>query len=131
MRDLLARLLVDLGHDVTAVSSGVEALREAVGSRFDLVLTDLGMPELNGWELATRLKVADPSLHIALVTGWGGQLDEAQLARSDIDTVLAKPFQIEDLAALVAQVAERRRRSGAAGARAAAPAGTARRARPS
>ena len=53
---------------------------------FDLALVDLSMPGLSGWEVATGLRAAQPKVSIALVTGWGDQIDFARRGRAGSTT---------------------------------------------
>ena len=66
-------------------------------SDYDLVLTDLGMPDMSGWEVAARIRAQDPDLPVVLVTGWGTTIDDSEIARSGIAGVVHKPFEIRDL----------------------------------
>jgi PAS domain S-box-containing protein len=97
----IAQLIQDAlsieGHNVDVAMSAVEGLRMADLSDYDLVLTDLGMPDMSGWEVAARIREQDPSLPVVLVTGWGTTIDDAEVARSGIAGVVHKPFEIRDL----------------------------------
>jgi signal transduction histidine kinase len=91
------------GHEVTASGSGAEALRHvADGTYFDLVMTDLGMRGMNGWELAERLQELRPGIRIVLVTGWGDTVAAAEAARKGLRSVLSKPFGTAQLVACIA-----------------------------
>ena len=59
--------------------------------------TDLGMPDMSGWEVAAHLREQDPDLPVVLVTGWGTTIDDQEIARSGISGVVHKPFEIRDL----------------------------------
>ncbi|HEY8489957.1 MAG TPA: response regulator, partial [Dehalococcoidia bacterium] len=91
------------GHQVTACSSGAEALEAAAREEFDLVFTDLGMPGMSGWEVARRIKEIRPKTPVALVTGWGVALDEERLRGSGVDLVINKPFRMAALRQAVAE----------------------------
>ena len=71
---------------------------------FDLALVDLSMPGLSGWEVAKGLRAAQPDVPIALVTGWGDQIDFAEARTRGIDYLVAKPFNVDDMTRLVASV---------------------------
>ncbi|HXG03539.1 MAG TPA: response regulator [Candidatus Binatia bacterium] len=103
VRAVLADLLQEAGCVVTAASDGAEALVLCDRERFDLVLSDVSMPGLSGWEVATRLRRRFPDLRLGLVTGWGDRLDPAQVRAAGIQVVIAKPFQAEDLLRGVAE----------------------------
>ena len=88
-------LLREMGHQVTRARSGAEALDIAEARRFDVVLTDVVMPEMSGLELAEKLTERYPSLPIVLTTGFSGEI-----ARSGTGgrPVLLKPYRLETLA---------------------------------
>jgi len=78
---------------------------EALGRQdFDAVFTDLGMPEVNGWDLAQQAKAHTSAPTVVLVTGWGFQLEEDAAAARGVDFVMAKPFSWDDVVAVVRQV---------------------------
>jgi signal transduction histidine kinase/CheY-like chemotaxis protein len=79
------------GHFVAVAASGDEGLRLFRISTFDVVLTDLGMPEMSGWEVAKAVKLLRPRTPVILITGWGLTLSEADKQRPEIDAVLSKP----------------------------------------
>jgi signal transduction histidine kinase len=95
VRSAAADMVRELGHHVTAVASGADALRRIGGNTFDLLLVDQAMPGMTGLELAARAKVVRPDLHVLLVTGYPdpGALPPA------VDAVLRKPFSLEELRA--------------------------------
>ena len=102
---MLQRMLTVDGHAVTSCTDGEQALEYFGRGQFDLVLTDLSMPEMNGWEVARAIRADRPDQPIAFLTGWGQQLDEAQMTALDVRYVLAKPFRREDLRQLVLRAA--------------------------
>jgi PAS domain S-box-containing protein len=95
VKDVLAMA----GHDVDTALSGSAALQMIQLTAYDLVFTDLGMPDMSGWDVAEKINAAKPDLTVALVTGWGTSLDEADAARRGIGAVVHKPFEIDELLA--------------------------------
>lgn len=96
--DLLVKGLRMEGHEVTPHNKGTEALAALGDTSYDLLLTDLGMPDITGLELAKKAREIAPGLKICLLTGWGDQFDPSQDPPKGIDLVLSKPFGIKDLA---------------------------------
>jgi PAS domain S-box-containing protein len=95
--NLLRDMLRFKGHRVVAVSDGEKAL-ELINSRdFDLVLTDLGMPVVSGWEIAKRAKERNPKLPVVMITGWGAQYEDTELTSRGVDLMLAKPLSWDKL----------------------------------
>jgi len=101
VRDILGRIFQDEGHRVTLAQAGKEGLEEFKKGDFDLVLTDLGMPKMSGWELAKRIKEIDPSVPVGLVTGWAVALTRNKTKEKGVDFILSKPF---DYAKVVREV---------------------------
>jgi PAS domain S-box-containing protein len=108
VRELLGELLRTIGHTVVQAGGGREGVRVFQQESFDLVLTDLGMPECTGWEVASAIKKIAPRTPIALITGWALTLGRGKLKEAGVDLVLNKPFQVAEVMALVAEGLELR-----------------------
>jgi CheY-like chemotaxis protein len=98
VREMLADVLMSRGHQVTLAGGGREALRSFEQGGYDLVITDLGMPDVNGWEVARAIKAMRASMPVLLLTGWSDAVD-AHAGR--VDAVIKKPFDTTKLAAAV------------------------------
>jgi PAS domain S-box-containing protein len=95
---ILGEMLKDAGHHVLPVPSGSEALRVFVPSGFDLIITNVGMPEMSGWDVAERLRTKDPNVPVIFITGWGLQEeDQARCRRLGISALLFKPVPPQEL----------------------------------
>jgi CheY-like chemotaxis protein len=92
--ETLADLLRLLGHEAVVVTSGEAGLARLQAEHFDLVMTDLGMPGMSGWDVAQAVKTHRPQLPVILVSGWGDTVTENSLKGTGIDLVLAKPYTI-------------------------------------
>jgi signal transduction histidine kinase/CheY-like chemotaxis protein len=103
VRSTTAALLEAAGHTVITAADGPEGLALVAAHPVDLVITDLGMPGMTGWEVAERLKAADPRRPVILLTGWGQQVS-AGPARTHVDRILAKPIHLSDLQRSIAEV---------------------------
>jgi signal transduction histidine kinase len=95
VRSAAADMVRELGHHVTAVASGADALLRIEGDPFDLLLADQAMPGMTGLELAAQAKAVRPGLQVLLVTGYP---DPAALSPA-VGAVLRKPFSLEELRA--------------------------------
>jgi PAS domain S-box-containing protein len=100
---MLARMLQGDGHDVRVCTRGAEALDLLDREAFDVLLTDVSMPDMDGWEVARQAKERHPDLSVAVVTGWGPQYEGMDMAAKGIDYVLSKPFTVTAARELVAQ----------------------------
>ncbi len=105
--DMLAMLLQALGHDVLVEYGSQRALARAPVERPDVCLLDIGLPEMNGNELARRLRTQHATSHINLfaVTGYGQQYDRNTALASGFDQYFVKPVDIERLNDLLCQIA--------------------------
>ncbi|TNJ38930.1 PAS domain S-box protein [Chlorobaculum thiosulfatiphilum] len=102
--NMISKMLSKQGFEVCAVKNPREAIElfRQNPERFDLVITDLTMPELSGFELSTELKSTCPRIPIILMTGFGKDLeDEHSLNRHGICKILKKPVRLADLVSAV------------------------------
>jgi DNA-binding response OmpR family regulator len=101
IRSLMRNILLFGGHRVIEASDGESGMRYLEGDRCDFVLTDLGMPGMNGWEVIKWIKTRVPQLPVALITGWGTDLDEKKIKESGVDWIIGKPFQVNEILEMV------------------------------
>ena len=105
VRRTLANLLRTAGHEVIEADGGSEGLARLADSSVDLILTDLGMPGVSGWDVARASRERHPRLPVVLLTGWGDQPGmEGSRERRLVDRVLGKPIRLEDLQAVIAEL---------------------------
>jgi PAS domain S-box-containing protein len=97
-------VLETAGHAVDTAISGVDALQMLEVSAYDLVFTDLGMPDMSGWEVAEKINDVKPGVPVALVTGWGTALDENDARKKGVAAVVHKPFEIDELLRIAQQL---------------------------
>jgi len=109
VRELLVDILGSLGHPAEGRDGGAAGLAGFVPGRFDLVLTDLGMPGVDGWQVCQSMRAQDDHVTIAFVTGWGEGVDPERARRAGAQAVVPKPFSIEDIEKVVLLAADRRR----------------------
>jgi len=97
VRTLLRNILLFGGHRVIEAPDGESGIRYLEEGGLDMVLTDLGMPGMNGWEVAKSVKSKTPQTPVALITGWGTNLDEEKIKESGVDWIIGKPFQVNEI----------------------------------
>ena len=97
MRVYLARALEKVGYRVTAVDNGVAALPLLTDEPFDLLLTDIVMPEMDGIELARRAAELDPDIKIMFITGFAAVALNSDSAAPKNAKVLSKPVHLREL----------------------------------
>jgi len=109
----LRSALVDEGHKVTTANggqAGIDAFRAASASRmpYDIVITDLAMPDVDGRQVVACLRAASPATPIVLLTGWRHQLADRVERPLQVDRLLGKPPRIRELRAALAELTGRR-----------------------
>jgi PAS domain S-box-containing protein len=113
----LARVIADMleriGYKATAVFDGESALDALADfAAYDVVLTDLTMPGINGLELARRARQRRPGLPFALITGFTGSVSAEQAAAAGISCIGSKPFHLDALGHLIRTALESEQRTG-------------------
>ena len=96
MRTYLARALQNAGYDVVAVDRGTAALPLLYDQQFDLLLSDIVMPEMDGIELAQRCAEISPKTKVMFITGFAAVTLKASREAPQAK-VLSKPFHLRDL----------------------------------
>lgn len=102
--DLLSSMLSALGHTTELALTGQEGLEKFRQDAFDLVITDLGMPDISGFEVSQKIKAMKPDIPVVMITGWGANFEESQLKEAGVDYLLAKPFRLEQLIEVVDKI---------------------------
>lgn len=107
IRDCLSEMLSFMGFDVAVASSGDEALTMFHFNSFDLVLTDLEMPDMDGWALAHHIKEKWPHIPVVLLTGAEERYVMERMKESCVDFVLFKPFALWEMQKTLKTLLER------------------------
>jgi two-component system, cell cycle response regulator CpdR len=97
MRHFLTRALERAGHEVSSFAEGLSAFERVKSNSFDLLLTDIVMPEMDGIELARRAAEIDPTLKIMFITGFAAVALHPDSRAPKEAKVLSKPFHLKDL----------------------------------
>lgn len=97
LRGILRSMLEEMGHQVEEASGGREGIERFQEGEFDLVITDLGMPGMTGWEVAEAVRRTAPEVPIIMITGWGMDLPKEVYERRGVTCLLSKPFDAKRL----------------------------------
>ena len=97
IRSNLLEIFSFMGFEVVVAGSGNEALDQFFSDTFDLVVTDLEMPDMDGWTLASHIKELSPDTPIVLITGSEKSAVMEGLKTENVDFVLFKPFSLEEV----------------------------------
>jgi signal transduction histidine kinase/ActR/RegA family two-component response regulator len=103
-------ILHTYGHDVITSDAGA-ALDHVQSGNYDVVITDLAMPGITGWQVSEAVKRQRPDVPVILMSGFGIEIDADERKRQRIDAVLPKPIAVDDLLTAVATVIAQRGRS--------------------
>jgi two-component system cell cycle response regulator CpdR len=103
MREYLQRALQRVGYDVDAVGCGTEAIPLLGAGRYELLLTDIVMPEMDGIELAQKASAMDPDIRVMFITGFAAVALQSGRAAPEAK-MLSKPFHLKDLVAEVDRI---------------------------
>jgi len=94
---VLSNILTTAGYAVDTAMNGKDGLELAQATRYTVVITDLGMPDMSGFEVAQRVKLLQPDTPVILMTGWAAEVDARRLEESGVAALLPKPFRREAL----------------------------------
>jgi signal transduction histidine kinase len=105
IRDIAEEMLEVLEHKGKIVQNGEKALELLKNESFDLVVTDIGMPGMNGWDLADKIREEfNDKIKIIALTGWGDQISDEKRKQHGVSELLSKPFKIEQLKGIINKV---------------------------
>ncbi len=108
VRDMIRDILSNAGHKVVVAHDGADGVeRFKADSSFDVIITDLAMPKLNGLQLARVCKTLRPNVPVVMLTGWGVLLTEEELSEHGVDEVLSKPVRMDQVINTIAAVRAR------------------------
>ncbi|HEV8583491.1 MAG TPA: GAF domain-containing protein [Methylomirabilota bacterium] len=105
VRSVLGDVIESAGHQATLIAGGADAIERFRAEPFDVVLTDLAMPRVSGWQVARAVKQIAPRVPVFLVTGFGVELSPEERRTHGVDLVLVKPLQIQEILDALAEVA--------------------------
>ncbi len=105
--DVIGEALRDVGHEVHTCDAGAAAIVAMEDRTFDVLITDLGMPGVNGWDVARRARQLEPPLPVIVISGWGAQITQDQLDAAGVNLILPKPFRLEQIRQAISSFAPR------------------------
>ena len=114
VREVSCECLRLLGYDVEAARDGADGLAQLARERFDLVVTDLRMPQLDGWDVLESARAITPGMPVIMVTG-AAEDEDLERARVHGVRLLAKPLTLQELKAAVRDSLAPQRDAGSSG----------------
>lgn len=106
VREFLSRGLSKFNYQVMEACSGEHGIHLFKKETFDLVLTDLGMPDLSGWEVCKRIKSMRPGIPVGMITGWGADVDLQKKGEGKVDFIISKPFDFNQILRIIAETVD-------------------------
>jgi len=106
VRSVLSRTLAQGNHQVTLAENGEIGIQLFKNGKFDMVLTDLGMPGISGWEVCRIIKKMNPHTPVGMITGWKMELNRDKMEEYGLDFIIAKPFDFNQILNVVAETME-------------------------
>jgi len=98
---ILSEFVEILGHNVFQSESGVDAMEICEKNNIDIILTDYEMPNVNGVELAKKIKDKFNNIKIYLLSGYSNTIGDAIINDAGIERIVNKPFRMEDIAKIL------------------------------
>lgn len=111
VRNALQETLEKLGYTVVTTSSGEQGLNILKEGNVDLIVTDLAMPGLSGWDVAIKAKEIDPHMPVIMTTLMEDDLWMEKIKRFGVDVVMSKPLEREDVGEIIASALELKRKN--------------------
>jgi PAS domain S-box-containing protein len=111
LREVLSEMLGGEGHHLTVAEGGREAIEEfekslTAGTPYDAVITDLGMPGVDGRTVAVTVKKLSPATPVMILSGWGSDPEEGKAIPKEVDAILGKPPRLAELRAELARITD-------------------------
>jgi PAS domain S-box-containing protein len=103
VRSVLSRTLAQVDHQVTLAENGERGIQLFKERKFDIVLTDLGMPGMSGWEVCRVIKEISPHTPVGMITGWGTEMSQNKMKEYGLNFIISKPFDINKILNVVAE----------------------------
>jgi len=97
-------MLISAGHRTDHAGSGREALAMLERNQFDLVFTDLSMPEMDGWAVASEVRRRWPQVKVVMITGYAVPQETVDSNRDLVSEVIFKPIRFDDLSLTLSHV---------------------------
>jgi PAS domain S-box-containing protein len=106
VRSVLSRTLANVNHQVTLAADGEKGIQLFQEGKYDIVLTDLGMPGMSGWEVCRMIKKISPDTPVGMITGWGAEMSQSKMDEYGLDFLISKPFDLNQILNVVAETME-------------------------
>lgn len=103
VRNVLYQTLAQEDHQVTLAENGEKGIQLFKEKKFDMVLTDLGMPGMSGWDVCRQVKEMSPNTPVGMITGWGMETSRKEMEKYGLNFIISKPFDLNKILNVVAE----------------------------
>jgi CheY-like chemotaxis protein len=93
----LGKIFTDDGHKVCSINNGVDAIKLLKKNRYDLLICDLVMPDVNGRDIVNAIRTMNNRPKVGLITGWRYKIEDAEKDGLEVDFIVKKPFNLSRL----------------------------------
>jgi len=107
-RETLKTILEDRGYRVTTAETGAEALNRVKEEHFDIIFLDIRLPDVDGTQIFEQVKTVDPKVAVIMMTGYSEEESLRRAISQGVYTCVYKPFDIENIMAIVGEISQRR-----------------------
>ena len=111
-RNILVKIVQREGYEAEEAADGVEALAKLKDRRFDYIISDIKMPNMDGMQLLKEVKTHHPSVSVLLVTGQVQTINPRDAIAAGADSLILKPFKNVEIARILAKLSNIRKRTG-------------------
>ena len=101
IRELLHNIISRMGHRIVTANNGSDAIKLFKEEQFDVVIVESGLPGVDGWDIATQVKMLSPTTPIIMLSGWGPLTDRQNGLQRHADFILTKPFKMDQLGEVI------------------------------
>lgn len=110
MLHLLEKVFLQRGYQVMAVSDGEEAMEvySCHKSKIDIVLLDVGLPKVTGWQVLSKMKQENPDVRVVVASGYLEPVRKAEMSGAGVKDFVSKPYRIDEVVRTVQNVIERK-----------------------
>ena len=113
IRTIFAEIVKGEGFDVVEADDGQEAFDLVTSRKIDMIISDMKMPEMSGFDLLVAVKKTHPEIPVTVITGFNSEYREAEALAAGADAYITKPFKVADVAETLRRMYEKVQRQAA------------------
>ena len=95
IRGIYNNILLDMGHEPVFAASGEEGIEKWKTGRYDMIISDIGLPGISGWDFIKHVRSDNDEIPILVITGWGNEITSDRVSSNHINKIITKPFKFD------------------------------------